>query len=299
MRHTYKARGLCGLLVAVASFLPPSLSLAYEPGDLPKPLGLRIIQSGHSLTDPIPERLIVMLRAMGEELPVVVRSTIPGSPMDWRWNNPATPDARATIGKYDLLVLTERTSLSNTMPFHNSEKQALQWFTHAWSKGNGGAGAETVLYATWVTLASGPDAENPYNDSENHIPWRERLPLELARWEQIMDYVNQNRPEGAPPMRMIPGPLLMLAMDDAIKQGKAPGLTDISDLFGDEIHINDVGTYLIALAHYAVIYGRDPRELPDRINNDPRPELAAFMQELVWQVVTDYERTGLSGMKTN
>ena len=248
MTNKCKAWALPRLMIAVAALMSASAPQAAEPGALPKPFSVRVIQSGHSLTDPIPDRLIAMLRAMGTELPVVARSTVPGSPMDWRWNHPASPDARATIGNYDVLVLTERVPLSGTMPWHDSEKQALQWFAHAWSDGNGGAGAETVLYATWVSLNSGPDAENPYNDPEGHIPWRERLPLELARWEQIADYVNQNRPERSPPMRVIPGPLVMIAMDDAIKQGKAPGLADISDLFSDGIHLTDVGAYLIALA---------------------------------------------------
>ena len=288
------ASGCVQGLAMIATLLMSPVARAAEPGALPKPLDIRVIQSGHSLTDPIPKKLIVMLRASGVSTPVVAGSTIPGSPMDWRWNNPSTPDARANIGDYDLLVLTERVPLSNTVPYHNSEENALKWFKHAWTEGRGGKGAETVLYATWVSIDSGPNAENPHKDPEGNIPWRERLPLEMARWEQIADYVNEHLPDGAPAMRIIPGPLIMAAIDEAITDGKAPGLTKLSDLFIDEVHINTRGAYLIALAHFAVIYGRDPRALPDRVDpHDPQPELAAFMQDLVWRVVTEYERAGL------
>lgn len=283
-----------------ALIVSPSLPRADEPGALPKPLDIHVIQSGHSLTDPIPEKLAVMLRASGVSTPVVARATTPGSPMDWRWDHPTNPDARAKIGDYDLLVLTERVPLSNTLPYHNSEKTALKWFEHAWTEGKGGKGAETVLYATWVSIKSGPDAENPYKDPEGNVPWRERIPLEAARWEQIADYVNEHRPEGSPAMRTIPGPQIIAAMDEAIREGKAPGLKDISELFSDDIHVNSAGAYLIALAHFAVIYGRDPRPLPDRVDpHDPRPDLAAFMQELVWRVVTGYERAGLGEIEAN
>lgn len=292
------ASGWVGGLAMLATLLMSPAARGNEPGALPKPLDIRVIQSGHSLTDPIPEKLIVMLRASGVSTPVVARSTIPGSPMDWRWNNPATPDARAGIGNYDLLVLTERVPLSNTVPYHDSGENALKWFTHAWTEGRGGKGAETVLYATWVSIDSGPDAENPYKDPEGNIPWRERLPLEMARWEAIADEVNERRPEGAPAMRIIPGPLIMAAIDEAITDGTAPGLKKLSDLFIDEVHINSRGAYLIALAHFAVIYGRDPRALPDRVDpHDPQPELAAFMQDLVWRVVTDYEKAGLQSVE--
>jgi hypothetical protein len=110
------------------------------------------------------------------------------------------PNARTAIGNYDLLVLTERTSLSGTVPWHNSASEALRWFRHAHSNGANGEGAETILYATWVEITSGPDYENPWNDPEGHIPWRERLPLEFVRWMEISDFVNAHLPEGAAPM---------------------------------------------------------------------------------------------------
>lgn len=133
------------------------LSVSSEAGAAERPLSLRVIQSGHSLTDPIPDPLQAMIRAGGWRGDTVALSTIPGSPMDWRWNNPpgyGLPDARHAIGDYDVLVLTERVSVNGTIQWHNSLDQALIWFNHASSNGKGGKGAETVLYATWVGVPS-------------------------------------------------------------------------------------------------------------------------------------------------
>lgn len=261
-------------------------------------LSLRVIQSGHSLTDPIPEILKGMLTARGIRNPVMARSTIPGSPMSWRWDNApgyGEPDARADIGKYDVLVLTEGVSMSLTLPHHKSDELALRWFKNTWSKGKGGKGAETILYASWVHVTSGPNWENPYKDPEGQIPFRKRLPLEFARWEQVANYVNTNRPKGSPAMRIIPGPLLMAALYDEIQAGRAPGLNNISDVFEDEIHVNDKGAYFIALAHYAVIYGQNPRGLPYNLGlaKPPSRDLAIWMQDLVWKVVTNYKGSGV------
>lgn len=286
---------------ATAALLPGA-SAATDRG-FPRPLDLRVVQSGHSLTDPIVPMLEALVAAAGAGRAAarrIDRSTIPGSPMDLRWETRITgmPDARADIADYDVLVLTERISLSNTVQWHDSEEMALRWFTHAWNRGAGGKGAETILYASWVHVVSGPDFENPHNDPEGHIPFRDRLPLEMARWEAIRAHVNANRPAGAPAMRMIPGPLVMAAVHDAIARGAAPGLSDISDLFKDDIHVNDAGAYLVALAHYAVIYGRDPRALPARIGKRGQPEraLSAWMRDLVWRVVQDYPGAGLAGV---
>ncbi|WP_400083938.1 hypothetical protein [Yoonia sp. R78084] len=253
-----------------------------------RPLTQRVIQSGHSLTDGVLDPLREMVRQAGNSAVVIDKSTIPGSPMDFRWTNVpgyGQPDARHDIARYDTLVLTERVELSNTIQWHNSPDFALQWFNNAWTNGKNGNGAETILYATWVNIDSGPEAENPYKDPERHIVFRDRLPLEMERWLTILDHVNESRPAGSAEMRMIPGPLLMAAIYDDIAAGKAPGLTDISDLFSDTIHLNDLGNYYIALAHFAVIYGRDPRGLQNL--NGVTPEQARYMQDLVWKVLSE------------
>jgi hypothetical protein len=273
------------------------VALAAQSLAAERSLNLRVIESGHSLTDPIPPVLSQMVNAAGASNITIAQSTIPGSPLEWRWKNPTDkPDARQDIAGFQVLVTTERVPLSNTLPWHGSEKSALEWFEHAWSKGNGGKGAETILYATWVGIDSGPNGPNPYSDPEAHIPFRERLPLEIVGWEKIADYVNANRPEGSPAMRVIPGPQIMAAIYDGISDGSAPGLKNISDLYSDSIHLNDIGAYAISLAHFAVIYERDPRGLPANLGQEhpPSPQLAKWLQELVWKTVTSYERSGVT-----
>ncbi|WP_050929020.1 hypothetical protein [Aestuariivita boseongensis] len=252
---------------------------------------LDVVQSGHSLTDDIMAPLTQMVRATHVRGGKLDKATLPGSPMDWRWNNPTDPDIRqpGVIAQYDVLVLTERAPLSRTLPWHQSPEWALRWTTHAWRNG----GLRTVLYATWVEIDSGPDAENLYNDPDGHIPFRDRLPIEMAGWRSILDHVNANLPQGVPKVSMIPGPLIMAAAYDDIAAGKAPGLSSISDLFTDQIHLNARGAYLIALAHYAVIYGADPRGLPHGIpaRGEPDKAQAAWMQDLVWRVLEAYRAT--------
>lgn len=278
------------LFAALFQVARTDTALAQTGQELPeRPLKTRVIQSGHSLTDPIPELLRQMVRASGVYGAVVDRSTIPGSPIEIRWNSQPgdMPDARADIGKYDLLVLTEGAPIAGIRRDHRSDEFALRWFKHAWTEGGP---AETILYATWVEHNSGPGSPHDGTSPDGEIPFRERMPIEMAQWEGIRTHVNANRPEGSPPMQMIPGPVIMAALYDEIEAGTAPGFQHISDVFADEIHLNDKGNYLIALAHFMVIYGRDPRGLPHNLgeNRVLTPEQAVWMQELVWRVVNEY-----------
>lgn len=256
----------------------------------PRPLDQRVVMSGHSLTDRLAEPLGWMVRAAGGPAGAITLSTIPGSPLDWRWNNPAPHvDAREEIGRFDVLVITERVPLSNTLPWHNSDEEALRWARHAWQDGAGGRGAEVLLYASWVPRHVDPSQES---DPDAALPWRERLDREFGWWEEIMAHVNANRPEGAPPMRMIPATLVMAAIHDAIAEGRAPaGVDDIDAFFIDDIHPDTLGAHAVSLAHFAVIYARDPRGLPSppRVSN----AIWSWLTETVWDVVTGHPGTGV------
>jgi hypothetical protein len=279
------------MLGGLTLFSPPQIAAA-------APLDARVIESGHSLTDPIPELLERMIVAAGGQRIAVARSTIPGSPMEWRWTHKigyGNPDARHDIAQYDVLVITERVSLATTMPYHNTLDEATKWTRHAWKKGNGGNGAETILYATWVGLTTGPGTPASKDDPDNQLAWPDRLTKEYGDWRKIQSHMNKTLPRGAPKVRMIPGPLLMKAIYDDIQRGKVPGVNRIQDFFADDIHTSDLGSYAVALLHFAVIYERDPRDL-GRIQGAPRnAKLDAYLRALVWRIVTSASETGVAG----
>ncbi|WP_333816185.1 hypothetical protein [Tabrizicola sp.] len=278
----------------------PALSGAGLAGPVEQPFSLRVIMSGHSLTDPIPAPLARMVAAAGGlQDPPIENSTVPGSTMKYRWqpDSPMVIDARRIIGDYDRLILTERVPVRSAITWEETEKYALTWFEHAWKHGNGGRGAETILYASWVGIGSGPGNTDPYDmPDEGQIPFRERLDLELGSWREVVAFVNGKRPKGSPRMRLIPGPKIMASIFDAIAAGTAPGLTAMQDLFEDNIHPNRKGAYPIALAHFAVIYGRNPQSVPTLRGEEgwPSPDQQDWMKSLVWDVLRNDPDSGLA-----
>lgn len=267
-----------------------------------RPFSMRVAMSGHSLTDSVEWPLKAMVHAAGgpvaEEVPID-RSTTPGSTMKYRWqpDSPMDIDAKLGMAGYDVLVLTERVPVRSAIMWEETDKYAKAWFDHAWKTGKRGRGAETIFYASWVGIGSGPGNEDPWDmQDERQIPLRERLDLEMTSWQEVADRVNRERPDGSPAMRVIPGPKIIAAILDAITAGTAPSIATLQDLFEDNIHPNRKGAYPIALAHFAVIYGRDPRSLPLIRGEEgwPDAEQQEWMKTLVWDVLKAYPDSGVS-----
>ena len=103
------------------------------------------------------------------------------------------------------------------------------------------------------------------------------------------------------------GQVMARLVSEAEGQGGIAELKSRKDLFAttpegklDPIHPNDLGIYLVALTHYAVLYGKSPVGLPHELRRAdgtpataPSPELARRMQETVWDVVTAIPEAGV------
>ena len=190
-------------------------------------------------------------------------------------------------GEYDAVVMTEKISIESSIKYHDSWHYLSEWAAKAEAAN---PGVRLYIYETWHDL----DVEEG---------WLERLDSDLAKnWEgEIIDRaLATGKVTG--PIYVIPGGQVMAAVARAAEAGGIEGLSSRSDLFKDQIHFNSLGAYLMALTHYAVLYGRSPVGLPNDLKDAkgesvPMPSEAAAraMQEIVWEVVTGYVRTGVRG----
>jgi hypothetical protein len=275
------------------------------------PFNIKQIHSGHSLTDPLfanwPGQYVNLI-GIQNSLPawqlfdaMVGKSTVPGSSLRFRWENVpgfGAPDARHQIGNWQLLSITERVPLNyqggNSQQWYldgiQEQKTFLSNFVNnAWFNGNNGNGAPTLLWTTWTNI-----------DNSNG-PWRSMLDIQGAEFEKMQDFANANRPSGAPPVYIIPGHKMMAKIFDDIALGLVPGITNINQIFSDNIHTNELGSYAISMIHYACIFNKSPEGLTNNLlpSNAPQgtpipsPALALYLQRMIWNVVTSYPRTGV------
>jgi hypothetical protein len=210
-------------------------------------------------------------------------------------DHPRFRPAREAIvsGDYDAVVLTEMVEIRDAIKYHNSPRYVAQWAELARSDT---PETRVYLYETWHDLTD-PDG------------WLNRLDQDLqVHWKDKLLYAGFD-PKTETPIYLIPAGQVMAqfvrALDDA---GGVAGLASREGLFRrdevgeqDPIHVNDLGAYLVALTHYAVLYHRSPVGLPFALSradgspaDAPSAEAAKLMQETVWTVVTRLPETGVA-----
>lgn len=204
--------------------------------------------------------------------------------------HPRYRDAHEAVGSgdYDAVVLTEAVEIRDAIRYFTPHDYLRKWAVKARETN---PETRVYLYEIWHQL----------DDEEG---WLERLDRDLARyWEgqilaRALAYEDVTRP-----IHVIPAGQVMAAFVRAVEaRGGVGPIGTRADLFSDDIHFNDYGAYLVALTHYAVLYGRSPVGLPHALTradgspaDDPGPEAARLMQEAVWEVVTDYPPAGVAG----
>lgn len=199
----------------------------------------------------------------------------------------------AESGAYDAFILTEMVEIRDAIKYFDSGDYLSRWTRRIWE---GYEATRVYLYETW----------HPIDSPEG---WLQRLDLDLSRyWEKEILQRALAAVGTEQPIYVIPaGQVMANFVREIEKRGGLDGLNGKEDLFAlnekgerDMIHINDIGAYLVALTHYAVLYQRSPVGLPHDLRRAdgsaataPGVDAARLMQEVVWQVVTSYPRTGV------
>jgi hypothetical protein len=73
-----------------------------------------------------------------------------------------------------------------------------------------------------------------------------------------------------------------------------PGMSTFFDpIFSDDIHLAPPGRYLVALVHYACIFGADPQGKVTYANSGLTAQQAAIFQRIAWETVTAEPLSGV------
>lgn len=287
------------------SLEPAALDALYAQPLTPPEKPMRVFHIGHSLVGKVMPAMLEQLAGQGHDH----RSQMGwGASLQSHWE-PDIPvkgaevenahdkyqDAKIAVaeGRFDALVLTEAVEIKDSIKYFDSPKYIRYWARDA-RKAN--PAIRVYLYETWHEL----------NDPAG---WLQRLDNDLAQyWEGVLLAQGLAHGDTGGPVYVIPAGQVMSALVKRVEQtGGLPGLRSREDLFHrepdgklDMIHIGDLGSYLVALTHYAVLYHRSPVGLPHQLKRHdgtpadaPTQEVARLMQEVVWSVVTSYPKTGV------
>lgn len=210
-------------------------------------------------------------------------------------NHPNFLPAREAIssGTFDAVVLTEMVELRDAITYHDSPTYKSFWAELA---RQASPNTQVYLYETWHRLDD-PDG------------WLERLDRdfsELWRGKILAGDIAKSGTDRA--TRMIPAGQVMAEFVRRVEaQGGVGNIDSREALFArqdsgelDMIHLSDLGEYLVAITHYAVLYKRSPVGLPAQLNladgsaaRAPTEDAALLMQQVAWEVVQRLPETGV------
>jgi len=296
-----KRRGFLALLTLLPAFGAAASTVPVQILS-PPATPLNVFHLGHSLVGSDMPHMLAQLAGDGHRWNSQLGS---GTSLKQHWEPsedildfdkvnppPIYRDAHEALGsgEYDAVVLTEMVELRDAVRYHGSAKYLRKW-------GNlvreASPDTRIYLYETWHRL-------------DDPAGWLDRIdadfePLWLGKLAGSDTRRNPKRP-----IYLIPGGQVMAAVARAAEAGQIDGLTKREQLFAltpsgkqDMIHFSDLGAYVVALTHYAVLYHRSPAGLPRQLTRadgskaDAVSAMAARqLQDIVWQVVTALPRTG-------
>ncbi|CAM3349999.1 hypothetical protein SAMN04488021_10744 [Paracoccus aminovorans] len=264
---------------------------------------LRVYHLGHSLVGRDMPAMLAQMAGQGHDYALQLGW---GAALSEHWRGPeavngyaqenATPHHREAhealeSGAYDAFVMTEMVGLKDAIAYKDSRNAVGKWAAEAAARNPQG---QIFLYESW----------HPLDDPQD---WLARLPEDLeTMWKP--DLLWPAARAAGKPVWLIPAGQVMAAVVREAEAGGIAELTAREQLFArnpdgslDTIHLNDLGTYIVALTHYAVLYGRSPVGLPAALAkadgspaHAPSPELARRLQDIVWQVVRAQPLTGIA-----
>ena len=156
----------------------------------------------------------------------------------------------AQVGTYDTLILTENHNIMGMIAFEASTAMALR-FVDLFRAGS--ANGRVFLFETWIGVGTAPSSAT----NTQLQTWLDRVAREKVAWQCLASKVNEHR-ELASPMRLVPASQALAAVVADVRAGNAPGITSLDQIFADDVHLEHLGNYLMALLHYGVSYQRSP-----------------------------------------
>lgn len=159
------------------------------------------------------------------------------------------------------------------------------------------ANSDTVfyIYTSWPWHWNWDGWETPFEDDLDNIAIRngEYYEVLMGRLHDI---------HGPENISMVPAAETLFRLNQEIELGTVPGLTHIRDVYSDHVHLNTIGQFIMATAVFSTIFQIDPRglEIPTEFWDEAElsPELAAVLQNIVWEVVSTNSYAGIVDLAT-
>jgi hypothetical protein len=281
----------------VLSLLTTAMCTVFEADTHPARAD-NVMHIGHSLME---KEMPLFVKTLADEAKIPHSygyQLIIGSPLTYQWDignfdeetqkakGRQGVDARASLatGNFDALILCDATPVLTHLKWGSLES-APKFYELALRSN---PRTRVYLYHFWPSLEA-PNYDAAFTE-------------ELKAYETIADTMAQKHATRFPngKVMIVPVGAAVVELKRRIEAKQVPGIDNIREIYADDIHLTPKGMYLVALVHFATLYGKDPTGMSARMEGqwgnvliDLPIATAAVFQEVAWKAVTTYKRSGV------
>ena len=297
---------LVPLKPAQAQQTPPVQTPARSTNSVPaqskpaaaNPKTLRVYHVGNSITDMINYRGLQLLAESQGHTYAFGRHMIPGAPMSWIWEHPASGFKEDPSGYY-------QDALKN----YNWDVLTLEPFDRHLD----GKDGDLAMAKNFIDLAlrKSPDlriyiySRWPRRENDGSLGYDKKwLRLYTGGWdnteetrdyfEKVTDTLRKAYPELSKRILLVPVGDVLYELNLRMKAGKVKDFKSVKELYADGIHLTNIGSYVVGCTFYATLFQEDPKGLPAAPYKITDAELATTIQDTVWQVVKAHPLAGIA-----
>ena len=250
----------------------------------------RIYHIGNSLTDQVRYGYFQQAAQAKGNTHTYGRHMLPGAPCNFLWEQARDGGfSEEPFGLWPNALTNYEWDFVTLQPFSQGRQPELQavndFYNYALKKS---PNMTLCIHMAWPGTNDPKFYDAAWEDpSENGVMTRNYF-------EYIIDAVQAAHPLQNK-VRAIPMGEVMLELNKKIKASQMPGITNISQIYNDEIHLGEIGSYIVMATHYAVIYQDDPVGLQTTGYNLTAAQ-ALVVQATVRDVVLRYTRTQVKSL---
>ena len=271
------------------------------------PITLRVYFIGNSVTDAINYAGLKAIAESNGNTHIWGRHMIPGAPLEWLWDHRTegfmeepygypenaftnyTWDA-ISLQPFDRLLDDDKTVIGNYVNLAKGKSPDVQFY----------------IYMRWPRT---PDNKAPTDPSLTADTWNSLWTRTYTGgWDgtnETKDYFEKlmlacrSTYTTVKPFLIVPVGEVFYSLNNKMKNGQVPGYSKIWQLYSDGIHMTSTGSYVVGLTFYATLYKKDPRgtSVPSQYGTIPS-DVVTVIQNTVWEVVSTYQYSGVSGGST-
>lgn len=202
------------------------------------------------------------------------------------YNNikPTSWDVALPGYNWDVVTMQPYTSASSTL---STDINAIKHFIGVAQERPANADTRFYVYAPWARLANfDADWNSSVVDSGS-----QPTSLSESYFDLLMDHLAADSDLASVDLGIIPAGAVLAEVKRRIELGLISSVTDFGDLYGDDVHLSPLGSFVAGTTVYATVYGVDPRMLgtPVGTYGSPSDATAFAIQDAVYDVLTgDY-----------